>query len=961
MQFFSLPDEATKAQRSDDSDQARGQGSQKSFTFERPNLLEGAYGIKIVKSVSADEHNPDDTTQKKFEVLVPRFELPSDAIYSVYPEQGREVTNDVLPHIVFTDRTLPWERIENLDAEDHYPDHYDKNHVPWLALLVFTPDELQLSTTEMATIFQETSIKTSATQSDTMGIQVPIADLLELQSDTVRTPFTDTEQAAGPDTTVIFPTAFLFNGLFAAYDSNNQPTSSRTGGPDLSRHRFLAHLMRTSMGDVANADQDEQEAMREFSIVVANRVGPLVGETASHMIAHLVSLENLETLKPFPLSPTMIGESPVRVGLVSLHSWTYTCLPPNSPNIRTVFETLAHGADMLKPIIPHREDLDANAKRIISRLEDGFTIVRSRTQTGEETTALLRGALTPNLVPPIEWGLSSSTGSDLKILDADLGTMDITFSTAWSLGRTLALADRAFATSLTRIRHQILHPKTRAAMDETAAKTVESLGPCLAGTAHKSAPPDDTFNEAASPDWKVVLRFVLDLYHLVNVPQHYLLVEQSLLPRESLRFFFIDPNWINVLIDGALSLGNHELTNERKTTANDAKDPARKAIKEAISLLFEDPNFHKPTIPRFGFYLRSTIVNQFPDLKVSVQVTDSTSGDAYPLRQEVIDEETMIVFFSDAPLKEGLLSLRFELPANKQYFSAGTVTDSEVDIVYKRQYTALNPRDEHWDVPVATLKWKRNNKGVSDDKNDERERDRVFIWGTSEDTNDLRLLLVEKLAADVHQTLLEQMPKLGADWYTETTPTSAMTAFQLNNSPVNIVTVVERVELPEYDYHISSRADPSDYQIPMIEEKQDLIFSILYNKGGESLSLKYLTITISLVATQGIPPNTLLEMSWPGGAQVSMVSNLRFNTLLVHSEDGKALEIQILPWSRQGSVPMCKITELSVILSQVNVKCYRDVQEGELRVCPLQVHTEYDGNISSDTEIYATLRGVKKA
>ena len=68
--------------------------------------------------------------------------------------------------------------------------------------------------------------------------------------------------------------------------------------------------------------------------------------------------------------------------------------------------------------------------------------------------------------------------------------------------------------------------------------------------------PYNEINTPYSVDWMLVLRFVLDLYYLINVPVHYLLTDPSHLPDESLRFFYVDQNWINALVDGALSLGN---------------------------------------------------------------------------------------------------------------------------------------------------------------------------------------------------------------------------------------------------------------------------------------------------------------------------------------------------------------------------------------------------------------------
>jgi hypothetical protein len=60
---------------------------------------------------------------------------------------------------------------------------------------------------------------------------------------------------------------------------------------------------------------------------------------------------------------------------------------------------------------------------------------------------------------------------------------------------------------------------------------------------------DDTFGEVAS--W--LARLVL----LYGVPFNYLIPDEAMLPKESIRFFFVDPVWIQSLVQGACSVGNN--------------------------------------------------------------------------------------------------------------------------------------------------------------------------------------------------------------------------------------------------------------------------------------------------------------------------------------------------------------------------------------------------------------------
>jgi len=43
---------------------------------------------------------------------------------------------------------------------------------------------------------------------------------------------------------------------------------------------------------------------------------------------------------------------------------------------------------------------------------------------------------------------------------------------------------------------------------------------------------------------------------LYGVPLHYLVPDEEMLPAESLRFFYLDPIWLQSLVQGACSIGN---------------------------------------------------------------------------------------------------------------------------------------------------------------------------------------------------------------------------------------------------------------------------------------------------------------------------------------------------------------------------------------------------------------------
>ncbi|WP_437759607.1 hypothetical protein [Sorangium sp. So ce1389] len=98
---------------------------------------------------------------------------------------------------------------------------------------------------------------------------------------------------------------------------------------------------------------------------------------------------------------------------------------------------------------------------------------------------------------------------------------------------------------------------------------------------------------------ETVQRWFDDLRLLVGLPFSYLVPDERVLPVEGLRFFHVDPVWIDCLCDGALSLG-------RVTDADVQSDRTLRASR----------SFARSAAPVTGFVMRSAVVAGWPDLIV---------------------------------------------------------------------------------------------------------------------------------------------------------------------------------------------------------------------------------------------------------------------------------------------------------------------------------------------------------
>jgi hypothetical protein len=131
---------------------------------------------------------------------------------------------------------------------------------------------------------------------------------------------------------------------------------------------------------------------------------------------------------------------------------------------------------------------------------------------------------------------------------------------------------------------------------------------------------------APPPIPDTVTSFLGRLFLLHGVPFHYLLPHEKLLEPESLKFFYIDREWVAALINGALSVGHEEVTKDYLEKAM-TTEPAY--IKEAcqirkrarpeteISTGNENEPEDAPKSQRYtGFVLRSRLLAGWPGIEI---------------------------------------------------------------------------------------------------------------------------------------------------------------------------------------------------------------------------------------------------------------------------------------------------------------------------------------------------------
>ncbi len=367
----------------------------------RPALQSGVYEVAVQQQVSAPGL-PDGgvafAAAERFGVFGERFALDDEDVVAVFPPAGSLGDHaNVLPHVVLTRSTLPWER-DAVAAPRELTDA--ERQVPWLALLVFTEGEVAAPTvTTLA------KLKAADAALGWPGLALEVA-----------------QHDDDPVAVVDVPAALLQEVL-----------------PAVPEVRLLAHARRPMAADGVTVAGDE------WAVVVANRLP----EGGSNSVAHLVSVEGryragaTEGAYAFDTG----GAAPDgTVRLVTLKSWRFSC-SPDTGSLAELLQGLDRQPATLR--IPVGEAVAE------PYLERGYVPCPHLLRRGARTVSWYHGPCVPPDAVEAAPALPVHAADELVRYHEDTGLFDVGYAAAWELGRLLAMNASRFSEALFRWRHSV--------------------------------------------------------------------------------------------------------------------------------------------------------------------------------------------------------------------------------------------------------------------------------------------------------------------------------------------------------------------------------------------------------------------------------------------------------------------------------------------------------------------------
>jgi hypothetical protein len=543
-------------------------------------LTAGSYRLVLQQTVSVEgEASRHYYQDQPFEVLAPRYAIEGSEIQAYFPPSGGVGDyQNVLPHLVLRARNLPWER-------SVWP---GEGREPWLALLVLSEQDI---------LSAQVTVK--------MGT---VGDLVAQQKSAA-----SWARAEG-GATILLP----------KFDREKEDLQAPVRLLDLDLKLFLqlcprreelpllAHIRHV---DTANKIPLEMVADGEFSVLVANRF-PSPGANT----IHLISLEGWHDLLA---APEAAPKNIPRVRLITLASWSFVRDPGGQDTFGGLMQRLRKNTALFSVALPAPAD-DAYVNRALAR---GYVPVDYQPLESTQTFAWYRGPLAPVIRGPLKQPAFRRADAAL-IFDDSTGIMDVSYAAAWELGRLLALASPAFAKSL-RLFVERCH---------NAAEFAQQIATFL--KLHHSAIADQTLKNAPPPVAEPLtiadelVQWIAQLVLLYPVPFHYLLPHPLLLPPESLRFFHLDNNWVDALVDGALSIAVRNLADQGVASRDNLQSALSKIVYQHRLRLQDKPPEAHPSegymeSPKSGFLLRSSVVTGWPGVEIKA-TTSTTLGDDFP-------------------------------------------------------------------------------------------------------------------------------------------------------------------------------------------------------------------------------------------------------------------------------------------------------------------------------------------
>lgn len=677
-----------------------------------PVLHDGDTTITVTQDFTGDGTADDgfavDETfseTQTFTITGPRFALDPADIYREFPPPGhRGRFEDVMPHVTLTKRALRWERQVFTNAD-----------VPWLVLLVFAGDEIMAPIIGTAVDNPDqpnpsggSTILLEELTDPPAGTDVVYPDVTFDPYEEASTTLCNVIDIAPEKFTAIMPSQaeliYLTHGRKVNIENKSATmTVGKAGARIEDATQWFSVIVS---GRFPDAPQDGQVPMHSgkniahlvsleglTDYVPADAGGAVKAFPAGTKRVRMVSLANWS----FTSLP---------VGTQSFADLMNGLVPKSDAQRDDLFLRL--------PQTPLPDSPTPSQTYVHEALSVGYTARTYATRQGEDTFAWYRGPFVQSL--PERFAPDRRTFSvsgQAVVYDAAKGLFDMSYASAFEIGRLAAINSGLHVASLRSWRtkgHELLDklqhrlgsttianlfgtqagemdaekalqhallsksfieyltttfvdeimPKVQGANDAAPSGVGDArpMAELTGNDAQKLATALEDHDIAAflrSLDYAElapILTFLANLYLLHGVPFNYLVPDTEMLPDESVRFFYVDRNWLDALIDGAMSIGLHTgidvgFQAAMQSVISDGLHTMLHNVRDTL-LGIETPSPNDAgDLPIGGMLIRSAVVSGWPGLEVHAE--DKDGNEIKLLRMDHVGPQVLMCLFAGVP------------------------------------------------------------------------------------------------------------------------------------------------------------------------------------------------------------------------------------------------------------------------------------------------------------------------
>jgi len=451
------------------------------YDYIRPALLAGEYRMRVSTDVTISS-TPQTLPGEDFffDVEGPRFSLAPSEVAGVYPPRGGHGPFDTaLPHVALGRRTLPWERA----LGDAYTVGPDETPYPFLALVLLETAEctlkrnMPLTDIVPAAVFDRLGrpdgVRCDAVEADAdlLHAILPMPDELRLLTHVRQVNVDDRELAAGDS-----------DGYFAVVVGNRIPAAGKAYTACLVSVEERTDLLPTvdspdtfvggiEVLDVAPRYVEMAPSSLGTSVTASDADLMLRGGTATSASdataahpkgglqqsatggAHTVGFQSAAAQQAVQHASLVATSGAARAvlhptaRLVLLHSWTFQCEGDGT------FRQLMQGLD-----VGMAGDVDPATKLQVT--DTGHIAIDVTDRLGAPEQSWFRGPFAPQPVSRDPLGPYHSADQARRVV-AETGAENISYASAFEVGRLLAAADARLAQELMRWRRTAFRSSAR--------------------------------------------------------------------------------------------------------------------------------------------------------------------------------------------------------------------------------------------------------------------------------------------------------------------------------------------------------------------------------------------------------------------------------------------------------------------------------------------------------------------